>query len=113
MIGLIRCGHCGCLLVGELMKGRYVYYHCTGYRGKCAEPYTREEALERQFAACLRKLVVPPAVLAWLQSEISASDQIERAAREQALRKCQTELHRIQARLDVLYEDRLDGRIDT
>jgi hypothetical protein len=36
--GLINCGHCGCAMVGELKKGRYVYYHCTGYRGKCAEP---------------------------------------------------------------------------
>jgi site-specific DNA recombinase len=36
--GLINCGHCGCALVGELKKGRYVYYHCTGYKGKCDEP---------------------------------------------------------------------------
>jgi len=33
--GLVHCGHCGCLLVGELKKGRYVYYHCTGNLGKC------------------------------------------------------------------------------
>ena len=33
--GLVRCGHCGCMLVGEVKKGRYVYYHCTGHRGKC------------------------------------------------------------------------------
>jgi DNA invertase Pin-like site-specific DNA recombinase len=93
--GLIKCGHCGCSLVGELKKGRYVYYHCTGYRGKCAEPYTREEALEQQFAARLRELVVPPSVLEWLQSAITASDQTERAAREQALRRHQMELERI------------------
>ena len=23
--GLVPCGHCGCLLVGELKKGKYVY----------------------------------------------------------------------------------------
>jgi site-specific DNA recombinase len=28
--GLVHCGHCGCLFVGELKKGKYVYYHCTG-----------------------------------------------------------------------------------
>ena len=33
--GMVHCGHCGCSLVGELKKGRYVYYHCTGYRGRC------------------------------------------------------------------------------
>jgi site-specific DNA recombinase len=30
--GMVRCGHCGCSMVGEVKKGRYVYYHCTGYR---------------------------------------------------------------------------------
>ena len=40
--GLVRCGHCGCYLVGELKKGRYVYCHCTGNKGKCDEPYARE-----------------------------------------------------------------------
>ena len=44
--------------------------HCTGYRGKCPEPYTREEIFEQQVAGVLRDLVIPPAVLAWLQSEL-------------------------------------------
>ena len=46
--GLVQCGHCGCFLVGELKKGQYVYYHCTGNRGKCPEPYTRQEVLTRR-----------------------------------------------------------------
>ncbi len=28
---LVSCGHCGCAMVGELKKGRYVYFHCSGY----------------------------------------------------------------------------------
>lgn len=36
--GLIACGHCGCSLVGEIKKQRYVYYHCSGYKGGCEEP---------------------------------------------------------------------------
>jgi DNA invertase Pin-like site-specific DNA recombinase len=110
--GAISCGHCGCSLVGEIKKKRYVYYHCTGYKGKCPEPYVREEVLEKQFAAGLHELVIPREVLEWLQQELVASDLTERAAREQALRREQTEVERLQSRLDVLYEDRLDGRID-
>ncbi len=53
---LVTCGHCGCALVGELKKGRYVYYHCTGYKGKCPEPYVREEVLSEQFSALLSRL---------------------------------------------------------
>ena len=110
--GIVTCGHCGCSLVGEMKKGRYVYYHCTGYRGKCGEPYTREEILQHQFAAGLRGLILSPVVLQWLTSELVESDEAERAARAQALRRDQAELERSQARLDVVYEDRLDGRID-
>ena len=51
--GFVRCGHCGCQLVGEVKKRRYVYYHCTGYRGKCGEPYTREEKLTLGFCSVL------------------------------------------------------------
>jgi site-specific DNA recombinase len=59
--GLVHCGHCGCILVGEIKKGRYVYYHCTGNRGKCTEPYTRQEVLTREFANVLQELVIPQA----------------------------------------------------
>ena len=79
-----------------------MYYHCTGYRGKCPEPYTREEVLEKQMAGVLRDLVVPPPVLAWLQSELVASDQTEQAARAQTARRQQMEFERLQGRLDVL-----------
>jgi site-specific DNA recombinase len=65
--GIVSCGHCGCSLAGEMKKGRYIYYHCTGYRGKCPERYTREEVLEKDFAAGLRELVIPSPMVAWLQ----------------------------------------------
>src|SRR5262249_35411298 len=48
--GLIACGHCGCSIVGEIKKQRYIYYHCTGYKGRSDEPYVREAILERHFS---------------------------------------------------------------
>jgi len=80
--GLMRCGHCGCSMVGEIKKARYVYYHCTKYRGKCPEPYTREETLDQEFSAILQGLVIPTAVLEWLREELErrtrapANDQV-------------------------------------
>ncbi len=110
--GMVKCGHCGCSLVGEVKKNRYVYYHCTGCRGRCGEPYTREEILEQQFAAGLRELVTAPAALEWLRTEVAGSEESEQAARAQLLRSYQAEWAGLQRRLDVLYDDRLDGRID-
>jgi DNA invertase Pin-like site-specific DNA recombinase len=110
--GLVQCGHCGCSMVAEIKKGRYVYYHCTGYRGKCGEPYTPEAVLRCQFAAGLETLVIPPAMLRWLETELVDTDEAKRAALSQTVRRYQSELMRCQGRLNLLYEDRLDGRID-
>ena len=53
---MISCGHCGCSVVGEMKKQKYVYYHCTGHKGKCGEPYVREEVLEEKFTTLLGEL---------------------------------------------------------
>jgi hypothetical protein len=45
-------------MVGEVKKGRYIYYHCSGYKGKCPEPYVREEVLSEQFSALLERAAV-------------------------------------------------------
>lgn len=84
----------------------------TGYRGKCPERYAREEAIQSQFAAQLRDLVIAPEVLTWLQSELLESDRTDQAARAQEIRRPRGQVKRLQARLSVRYEDRFDGRID-
>ena len=110
--GLVRCGHCGCSMVAEVKKEKYVYYHCTGYRGKCGEPYTPEAVLGREFATSLQNLMISPAVSQWLDEELADSDKVKRATWEEAVRRYRSELSRCQGRLNLLYEDRLEGRID-
>jgi site-specific DNA recombinase len=82
--GLVHCGHCGCLMVGELKKRRYVYYHCTAARGKCGDPYVREELLLGAVAQSLKPLEIAPPTLAWLETAVSDSDKTETGAREAA-----------------------------
>ena len=109
--GLVRCGHCGCLFVGELKKGQYLYYHCTGNRGKCPEPYTRQETLTGQFAQVLQELVIPQPILDWLVGVVLESDQTERAARDQAIKRLRTRYEQLQTRIETMYLDKLNGRI--
>lgn len=109
--GLVRCGHCGCMFVAEIKKGRYVYYHCTGQRGKCEEPSTREESLVDRFASCLRELSIPSEVIAWLRFTYVESDVTERAARERTIKQHRAQFERLESRIETLYNDRLDGRI--
>jgi site-specific DNA recombinase len=110
--GLITCGHCGCALVGEIKKQRYVYYHCSGFRGKCPEPYVREEVIASQFAAVLDQLAFDDDVLAWVRTALLASHADEKREHETAIGRLQTEYNRLQGRIDTMYVDKLDGRID-
>lgn len=107
----MHCGHCGCLLVGELKKGKYVYYHCTGNRGKCPEPYTRQEILAREFANVLQDLVIPESILAWLSESVLSGDQTEQAARAETAKRLQERYDHIKARIETMYLDKLDGRV--
>lgn len=110
-IGSVHCGHCGCLLVGELKKGRYLYYHCTGNRGKCPEPYTRQEKLTGQLGDILQELVISQPIFDWLNEVVLESDRTEQATREQAVKRLQTRHDQVQARLETMYLDKLEGRI--
>jgi len=82
-----------------------------GKRGKCPEPYTRQEVLTREFADLLGELVIPQPILEWLGAAVLSSDRTEQAARAQTIKKLQTRWEQIQSRIETMYLDKLDGRI--
>ena len=114
--GLIACAHCGCAVVGEIKKQRYVYYHCTGYADKCQgnpascrRKYVREEALEAQFTELLGRLKFDDEVLEWVRDALHASHADERREHEEAIKRHQAEYKRLQDRIHAMYVDKLDG----
>jgi site-specific DNA recombinase len=118
--GLISCKQCGCAVVGEIKKQRYVYYHCTGYADKCQgnpatcrRKYVREEALEAQFTELLGRLTFDDEALEWVRDALHASHADARFEQEEAIRRHQTEYKRLQERINAMYVDKLDGVVDT
>ncbi|MFZ5690207.1 MAG: recombinase family protein [Pseudomonadota bacterium] len=116
--GLIACHACGCAVVGEIKKQRYVYYHCTGYADKCQgnpascrRKHVREEALEAQFTELLGRLRFDDEVLEWVREALHASHADERREHEEAIERLKAEHKRLQARIDGMYIDKLDGKI--
>lgn len=110
--GLMQCGHCECAIVGEIKKGRYIYYHCSGHKGKCPEPYVREEVLEQKFTEILSGLVFDDEILSWISSALRESHADEKRFHAEAIDRLQSEYKRLQNRVETAYEDKLDGRID-
>jgi site-specific DNA recombinase len=110
--GLIACGHCGCSIVGEIKKQRYVYYHCTGYKGRCDEPYAREEVIGQQFSELLGRLTFDEKVLAWVRDALRASHVDEKREHEAAIGRLRAQYDRLQSRIHAMYVDKLDGKVD-
>ena len=110
--GLITCGHCGCSLVGELKKGRYLYYHCTGNKGKCVEPYVREEVLEAEFTKAIRALTFTPQFIAEAKAALQKAHGKQEWERRQTVVRLQAEQAKLERRIETMYEDKLDGKID-
>jgi site-specific DNA recombinase len=75
------------------------------------EPYTRQEILSREFADVLQELVIPPAILDWLGEAVLNSDRTEQAARAETVKKLQARHGQIEVRIQIMYMDKLDGRI--
>ena len=109
---LISCGHCGCALVGQETKGKYVYYHCTGYKGKCPERLVRQEVLEACFTELLKAIRLDREVVVWVGEALRQSHVDEKKFHEEAIARLEAEYKTFQNRLDQMYLDKLDGRID-
>ena len=118
--GLIACHACGCAVVGEIKKERYVYYHCTGFADKCQSnpascrrKYVREEVIEKQFTDLLGRLKFDDEVLEWVRDALHASHADEHREQEEAIKRHQAEYKRLQDRVHAMYVDKLDGLIDS
>jgi hypothetical protein len=105
--GLVTCGHCGCSLVGEIKKGRYIYYHRTGYKGKCMEPYTREEVFEEKFSVLLKGLVLASKIMGCVTEALRQSHSDAKQHHDAAKNRLQAEYNRLQSRIDAMYLDKL------
>ncbi|MBU8934774.1 MAG: zinc ribbon domain-containing protein [candidate division Zixibacteria bacterium] len=110
--GLLKCEHCGCALVGELKKGKYIYYHCTQARGPCNHPWVREEVLDQRMMDVLKAVEIDDGTVGDIVQALKDSHQDETTFRDSELLRLRKRDRELQSRLDRAYEDRLDGVID-
>ena len=109
--GILVCGHCGCRITASLIKGKYVYYHCTRGRGPCPQPFVREEELGNRLAVVVDSVHLTKdqvEVLLSLLRERSKQklDENERLRRHLVAEKERIEQWRVEA-----YQDKLEGKI--
>jgi Fe2+ transport system protein B len=105
------CGKCGCKITAEIKKERYIYYHCTGYRGKCGNIRIREEELDRLLGEVVKKIKIDEKIVNWVEKSINKGSEKEREYIEKKLRVLNAQLTKINNRMKQAYKDKLDGLI--
>jgi site-specific DNA recombinase len=109
--GLMTCAYDDCMVTGEVQKAKYVYYRCTGYRGKCDLPRFREEEIANRLGEPLKGLQVPPEVVSQIVATLR-EDQRHAVVQVSAERsRLEARLTAIRDRMDAAYSDKLDGKI--
>jgi DNA invertase Pin-like site-specific DNA recombinase len=109
--GLMTCAYDDCMLTGDVQKEKYVYYRCTGHRGKCCLPRFREEDIANRLGEPLKGLQVPPEVVSQIVTTLR-EDQSQAVGKASAERtRLETRLSAIRSRMDAAYVDKLEHKI--
>jgi site-specific DNA recombinase len=108
--GLIHCEYCGASVTAEIKKERYIYYHCAQRCRK--EKYVSEKRLRELLAALVRPIQIPNGVADWVAQALLASRQDIKRDRQVRLRDARLRYDRLTEKIDLAYEDKLEGKIN-
>jgi site-specific DNA recombinase len=110
--GLLRCAHDGCTVTAELQKGKYVYYRCSHGRGKCSLPYMREQEVSDRLGDLLKGIYVPETIAQTIVDSLQSDSARAETERQTRMAATQQRIAALHGRMDQMYEDKLDGKID-
>ena len=97
-------------MIGDIKKGKYVYYRCGGH--SCTNHcYTRQEVFEEKFALHLKSLAFDQEVLAWICQALKQSNADKHQFHQEAVDRLQAEYKRLENRINAMYVDKLDRKI--
>ena len=98
-------------MTAEVQKGKYIYYRCSGYRGKCSTPYFREEEISQKLGEILKNIHVPDDVVHSIESSFNHDEERVKAESSTQREKLAKRLSAVRHRMDQAYADKLDGKI--
>lgn len=108
---LMTCAVCGCKIIAEIKKGRYVYYHCTGMRGGCNLVYVPEPKLVDQFGALIEPLALTQDQAGQIMGHFQKKNGKEQDQAKNQRRAFSMTLGRIKRWSEQAYIDKLEGKI--
>src|SRR6185436_4882003 len=98
--GLLTCGVCGCSITAETKKGKYIYYHCTRFKGSCDNDYVREERLSGLLAELVARVSIPPEVADSIAQALRDSHKEKEGFHRTAILGLQGRYNALQQKID-------------
>jgi site-specific DNA recombinase len=114
LAGLIKCGECGGMIVGQYAKkGRYIYYRCSKRMGvKCHQPYTPDVLLIDQLKEKLSEVALAKDWADFMLTEIELMQKADIVEQRSFCQNLENDIEEIQKKQDKLVNGFLDGIID-
>lgn len=110
--GLITCAECGGKITWEKQKG-ILYGHCNHYRSCSQKTWAKEDQVEEQIVKAYGELLIKNGYLSKaIRKALKESHQDKIDYHVNAREELNRRYEQVQARLDRLYDDKLDGKID-
>ncbi len=107
--GILKCGVCGCSMSSYTKKGR-VYMRCTNAKGKCPNNASEIGVIE-QLEPVLASISIGEGLAKRICDEMNRDQMRAKELRETQKKALCDKYETLERRKDILYEDRLDGRI--
>jgi len=109
--GLLSCAHDECTMTAEKKKGKYVYYRCSGHRGKCETPRFTEEQVSEKLGEVVKAIHIPDDVLKRIEQALAFDQQRSKKNIEAEGARLEQRLISVRRKMDQAYEDKLSGKI--
>ncbi len=114
---LLVCGECSCKVLGEEKRKpnnlHYVYYHCTFSKGRHnGKGYIPETRLAQLFEKPVMDVVLPAEMSDWIKEGLGHDRKNLSETHENRLKSLQSQHSKVNDRLNRLYDDRFDGKVD-
>ncbi len=107
---LLKCRLCGCSISSYTKKG-HTYMQCSKAKGPCSQPHTSEAELLPQINNLLDDLQKVESVVDQVVDTLKKEHDSIQDYYVTAMQQARKEYGRLEKRLTILYDDRLDGRI--
>ena len=95
----------------EKKKDKYVYYRCSGYRGKCDTPRFTESEVSERLGEILKAIYIPDDVLKRIENSLLRHQERSHRDSEAQRTRLEQRLANVRVMMDKAYDDKLSGNI--